>query len=85
MRRPGEELGLRFLELMTTWPEMPSPLPLGARFPRLLLKLSSFPLKQGTSLCHAGAQLACSSPEFSQNPELRLQVLIYSSDHLLDK
>nr|XP_020145075.1 ras-specific guanine nucleotide-releasing factor RalGPS1 isoform X7 [Microcebus murinus] len=39
---------------------------------------------QGTSLCHAGAQLASSSSEFSQNPELRLQphrpVHLYSGE-----
>lgn len=59
-------------------------LPPSIRFSRLLLKLTPFPLKQGTSLCHAGAQLAGSSSEFSQDPELRLQVLVCSCAYLLD-
>lgn len=68
--------GGRLPELMTMQSKPSPPLEV-AGLSRLLLKLKPFLLKQGTSLRHAGAQLASSSSEFSQNPELRLQVFVY--------
>lgn len=40
-----------------------------------------FPPKQGAPLRHAGAQLEGSHPDFSQDPELCLQVPLYSRVH----
>lgn len=84
LTEPEQDLGLVLPELLTRSLRR-SCLLQSVRSFWPVAKLTLFPPNQGTALCHAGAQLAGSSPEFSQNPELRLQVCIRSRVRLFDK